>query len=171
MRFYVRKCCKLYFDGKLMWKWKVVYSELKLLVTFCLRNRHIAFKFPPGSRPPQWQNSFTLFQLLQNVTFEKIRLIAWKFQMWSIYFFSLLKRAGHWYYRPPRIGRFILHQRTVQFRGENDIMIEMKMISYLCFICTISSLFNPLIFSCLFKSLTESVTRSSSVIPHWNGEG
>ena len=40
--------------------------------------------------------------------------------------------------------------------------------SYLCFICTISSLLRPRILSCLLRSLTERVTRSSSVIPHCN---
>ena len=40
--------------------------------------------------------------------------------------------------------------------------------SYLCFICTISSLLRPRILSCLLRSRTESVTRSSSVIPHCN---
>ena len=40
--------------------------------------------------------------------------------------------------------------------------------AYLCFICTISSLFSPRIFNWRFKSRTERVTNSSSVIPHWN---
>ena len=40
--------------------------------------------------------------------------------------------------------------------------------SYLCFICTISSLLRPRILSCLLRSRTDSVTRSSSVIPHCN---
>ena len=43
----------------------------------------------------------------------------------------------------------------------------MYMITNLCFMLTISSLVRPLIFSCRFKSRTESVTKSSSEIPHW----
>ena len=48
----------------------------------------------------------------------------------------------------------------------NDLNVDLKVWSYLCFIWTISSLLSPLILSCLLRSLTERVTRSSSVIPH-----
>ena len=71
-----------------------------------------------------------------------------------------------WDYHHGIMMEIFVFQRGILVLMLGQIQHTAHHFSYLCFICTISSLLRPRILSCLLRSRTDSVTRSSSVIPH-----
>ena len=57
------------------------------------------------------------------------------------------------------------YKLVTKWSQNNHNLMTLALLIHLCFISVISSRVNPLIFRCLFKSLTDKVTNSSSEIP------